>query len=372
MEFDFYSFYEALNASGAKIRLDAGDPDLPPPKALLEVLMRELPSSLGYTSASGMLELRERIAELHGVDINEVIVTPGSKAALSALVHSANTVGLFAPYWPGYRVAIDLFQKRLVVRHLSMEQSWLPDTDTIISLAGEIDTLLLNYPNNPTGAVLDMRTAREVLEAARDSGVVVVSDEAYRDIVFDGPRIVMASLETEGVVSIYSFSKTFSIPGLRVGYAVGDPALVKRIRDFISATYTGVPRYSQLVALKALEIIDEVSREVRRVYHHRLSIALKAIDPNTFDYSLPKGGIYLFLRLRNGIDGTLLAYRLARKGIGVFPGVAFGGSRYRDYIRVSLTAPAKTIVEGLKAVAEEARIMSGDGDAPGNRVGRSR
>ena len=359
MEFDFYSFYEALNNSGARIRLDAGDPDLPPPGALLEVLMAELPRSLGYTSASGMPELRERIAELHGVDPKEVVVTPGAKAALSALIHSANSVGVFAPYWPGYKSAIALFGKRLVVRHLSQEDSWLPGQDDVLSLAGKADMLLVNYPNNPTGAVLDSKTARGILEAARDSGMVVVSDEAYRDIVFNGSRLVMASLETEGVVSIYSFSKTFSLPGLRIGYAVGDATLVKRIRDFIAATYTGVPRYSQLVALKGLELVVEVSEEVRRVYYSRLSAAIEVIDSSVFEYTMPKGGLYLFLKLKNGIDGTRLAYRLAEKGIGVFPGVAFGGARYRNYIRVSLTAPANTIVDGLKAITKEARIMAG-------------
>jgi len=359
VEFDFYSFYEALNNSGARIRLDAGDPDLLPPVTLLEVLMAELPRSLGYTSASGMPELRERIAELHGVDPGMVVVTPGAKAALSALIHSANSVGVFAPYWPGYKSAIALFGKKLVVRHLSQEDSWVPSLDDVLSLTGKADMLLVNYPNNPTGAVIDSKTAREVLEAARDSETTVVSDEAYRDIVFNGSRLVMASLETDGVVSIYSFSKTFSLPGLRIGYAVGDPVLVKRIRDFISATYTGVPRYSQLVALKALELVDEVSKEVRRIYYSRLSAAIEVIDSSVFEYTMPRGGLYLFLKLKNGIDGTRLAYRLAEKGIGVFPGVAFGGARYRNYIRVSLTAPVNTIVEGLKTIVNEAKIMAG-------------
>ncbi len=360
MGFDFYSFYEALEASGARVRLDAGDPDHPPPRVVLEVLEREVRSSLGYTPASGLRELREKIADLHGVDLNEVVVTPGAKAAIAALIHSARRVGVFAPYWPGYRAAAGLFGRRLVARYVSPRRGWLPGYEDAAYLAGRVDLIVVNYPNNPTGAVLDTAAARGILEAARDAGVVVVSDEAYRDLAFDGSRLVLAELESEGVVSVYSFSKTFAVPGLRVGYAIGDPRLVGRIRDFIAATYTGVPRYAQLAALKALEVLEEAARRARETYRARLEAALKAVDRRVFDYTLPKGGLYLFLKLRLGVDGTSLAYRLARKGVGLFPGEAFGGAKYRRYVRVSLTAPVSAIEEGLWAAAQEALEMAGE------------
>lgn len=359
MGFDFYAFYEMLASTGAKIRLDAGDPNHPVPKPVLQALRERMASSLGYTPASGIMELRERIAEIHGVGVDEVIVTPGAKAAIAALVKPAHSIGVVAPYWPGYRVITGYFDRRLHAIHASRRRGWIPAPQKIGELARKSDTIILNYPNNPTGTTLSVDEAREILEVCRDAGRIVVSDEAYRDLAFNGSRLVLAELESEGVVSIYSFSKTFSMPGLRIGYAVGDPTLIKRIREFISATYTGVPAYSQYAALKALELLEEASTMARRTYYTRLLAATRELNDVLFDYVMPKGGLYLFLRLKNGVDGTLLSYRLAEKGVGVFPGEAFGGERYRDHIRISLTSPLPMIIEGLRIIESEAENLGG-------------
>ncbi len=359
MGFDFYKFYEALEASGARIRLDAGDPDHEPPAEVLEAIKRSLSEGLGYTPAGGLIELRERIAEIHGVDLNEVVVTPGAKAAIAALIHSAGNVGVFAPYWPGYKAAASLFQRKLIVRHLREELGWIPSQEDAEWLASRADLIMVNYPNNPTGAVIDLAAAKAILDAAREKGVIVASDEAYRDLAFDGSRLVMAEIDSEGVVSVYSFSKTFAVPGLRVGYVVGDPSLVARVRRFIAATYTGVPRFAQAAALKALEVMDYAAKRARETYRARLQAALKAVDEEVFTYTKPRGGLYLFLKLRVPVDGTELAYRLAERGVGLFPGEAFGGVRYKRYLRVSLTAPTADIVQGIRTAALEARRLTG-------------
>ncbi len=352
--FNVYEFYEYLNRSGAWARLDAGDPDIPPPQPVLEVLRREA-GRLGYTGASGLPELRERIAELHGVDAREVIVVPGAKAAIAALVHSSSTLGLVAPYWPGYQVAARLFSKRVVVTNASMREEWRPSLEAVYSLARMAGMVVVNYPNNPTGAILEPRVFRELVEAvAVDAGAVLVSDEAYRDIVFDGSRVVAAEVQVENVVSVYSFSKTFSVPGLRVGYAVGDPGLLGRIRRFIEATYTCVPVPAQLAALKALELLDEAAERARRVYGERVKALEGLVPREVFSFTRPRGAFYAFLRIETGVDGVELAWRAARRGVGVFPGVAFGGEKYKDYVRVSLTSPVHVLAKAVRVLAEEA------------------
>lgn len=360
--FDIYKFYEALESSGARVRLDAGDPDHPPPAAVVEALREAIKGGLGYAPASGLAELRERIAEIHGVDVGEVAVTPGAKAAIAALINRAGRVGVFAPYWPGYSAAARLFGKTIVARHLSEGRGWLPGYGDVEWLAGKADLVIVNYPNNPTGAVLDRRAARLILEAARERGAVVVSDESYRDLAFDGSRLVMAELDSEGVVSVYSFSKTFAVPGLRIGYVVGDRGLVGEVVKFTAATYTGVPRFAQAAALRALDVLEEAARAARMHYTARLEAFERAVDGEVFAYTKPRGGLYVFVRSRVPVDTARLALRLAGRGVGIFPGEAFGGPEYRRYFRVSLTAPPEAIAEGLRAAAEEARMLS--------RVGR--
>lgn len=352
MRFDVYKFYEELTRLRVPIRLDAGDPDIPPHPEIVEVLRREL-ENLSYAPASGIMELKERIAELHGVDVNEVAVVPGSKAAIAALIHASRKTCMIAPYWPGYKAAAELFGKETLVLEASPSEGWVPRFDDIRDLESDVDTLIVNYPNNPTGAVIGPREARELAEIADDKGLILVSDEAYRDIVFEGDGIIMANFRVEKTVSVYSFSKTFSLPGLRIGYAVGDPSIISKIVKFVSSTYTSVPIFAQKAAIKALELLDEVAESVRRVYRNRLELFKRYVDKSKFHFVEPKGTFYVFLRVRTGISGRELALRLARRGVGVFPGEAFG-SKYSEYVRVSLTRPAEEIRRALEIMSEEA------------------
>ena len=358
MRFDLYQFYEYLFSRKLRIRMDAGDPDIPPPQGIVRVLEREV-HRLSYAPPGGLPELREAIADFHGVDREEVVVVPGAKAAIAAVIARSGMVGLIAPFWPGYAAAARVMGSSVKVIHADRSSGWMVDVDEFSRLAGMVDTVIVNYPNNPSGAVLDKSTASVFMDEARRRGALLVSDEAYRDIVFEGERLVLAELGVEGVVSVYSFSKTFSLPGLRVGYAVGDKEVIRWIRDFIAATFTGVPIYAQQAALAALDLWEERSRSVVEAYRRRVEIALRYVDREVFDVVRPRGTFYLFLRSKTGLDGVELAYRLADRGVGVFPGAAFGGDKYRGYVRVSLTQSPGVIVEGLRVLGEEAWKLSG-------------
>lgn len=350
MGFDIYEFFAELNRMDPPIRLDAGQPDLPPHPEILETLRREI-RSLGYAPSRGLDELRERIAEIHGVEPREVVITPGSKAAIAAAIHAARTVGVVAPSWPGYRMAAGFFGRRVCLAEARPEDGWLPD---FTLLEGEVDTLVVNYPHNPTGAVLREDKLRELLDVAEDRGLVLVSDEAYRDYTYSGDELVMIDHRFEKTLTVYSFSKTFSLPGLRIAYAVGDPALVDKVHGFVKAAYTSVPVFAQKAALKALELREEVARRVRAVMVERIRVFRDALDPGVFDYWEPKGAFYVFLRVRTGVEGSELARKLAEKGVGVFPGEAFG-EEYVEYIRVSLTRPAGELALAAKIMSEVAR-----------------
>ena len=350
MTFDFYGFYEEISRRRPAIRMDAGDPDIPPPPEVVEVLRREA-DRLSYTPPTGLPELLEAIAELHGVDAGEVAVVPGAKAAVAAVIARSRRIGLVKPYWPGYAAAAGFLGVEVTAIAVGPGSGWTPSPEAIGELAGRADAVFVNYPNNPTGAVIGRRLAAEFIAEARSRGAYLVSDEAYRDIVFAGDRFSLAELDSEGVLSVYSFSKTFSLPGLRIGYVVGDKGLVRMVRDFVAATYTCVPAPAQRAAVKALELLESRAREVSRVYMRRLRIAEEALG-GAFEYVRPRGAFYLFPRIRGGVDGVEAAYRLLERGVAVFPGAAFGGSEYSSYIRVSLTQPEERLAEGLRILGE--------------------
>jgi len=281
--------------------------------------------------------------------MREVTVVPGAKAAVAALIHAARRVGVVTPHWQGYVVAAELFGRGIKFLEAGPEARWLPRFEC---LSG-VDTLIVNYPNNPTGAVLTEPTLRELLDVAEGEGITLVSDETYRDVVFEGNPLVMIDRRFEGTVSIYSFSKTFSLPGLRVGYVVGDPRLVDVVARFVAATYTSVPVFAQLAALKALEVRDEVIKVVKGTYSRRAKAFCNALSRKRFDFIEPGGAIYVFVKVRTGVDGVELTRRLLREGVAVFPGVAFG-ERFKDYVRVSLTAPEDVLTQVAKLMGEVA------------------
>lgn len=281
--------------------------------------------------------------------MREVAVVPGAKAAVAALTHAARRVGVITPHWQGYVVAAKLFGRDVKFLEAKPEARWLPRFEGL----GDADTLIVNYPNNPTGAVLTEPALKELLDVAEDRGITLVSDETYRDIVFEGDPLVMIDRRLEKTVSIYSFSKTFSLPGLRVGYVVGDPELIDVVAKFVAATYTSVPVFAQLAALKALEVRDEVVKLVRDEYFRRAKAFCSALSRKRFDFIEPRGAIYVFVKIGTGVDGVELARRLLREGVAVFPGAAFG-ERFRDYVRVSLTAPEGVLARVAKLMGEVA------------------
>lgn len=348
--FDIYKFYTYLSEENIPIRLDAGEPDIPPHPAILEEIRLWI-RELKYTPTPGIKELREKIAEIHHVDTREVAVVPGSKAGVAAVLSSLQKIGLIAPYWPGYLKIARTFEKRVFVVETSIEREWIPTREDLETIGSRVDVLVVNYPNNPTGAVISTSKAREIVDIAESNRLVLVSDEAYRDIVFDTEAVSFAELRVGDTISVYSFSKTFSIPGLRIGYVIGDSELVKRVVDFVASTYTSIPLFAQKAAIRALEVRREVVRQIRSIYRERLDFFEKHIDHRLYRYVKPRGGFYVFLESTKNIDSVDLVLRLAKRGVGVFPGAAFG-ERYRNFIRISLTKPIEALGRALKVISE--------------------
>jgi len=337
--FNVYEFFNRINEVNPAIRLDVGQPDIPVRGEIIEETIRALrEGETGYTSTSGMAELREAIAEAEGVSPEEVLVGPGAKILIAAEIAMAERIAVVAPHWNAYVLMADQFGKTVEVIETGLENGWRPSPEEL-----NADLLILNYPNNPTGRVLSRSELKEILELAEESGTKVLSDEIYAELSFVDFTPVRELYDN--VVTVKGFSKLYSMTGFRLGYAIADEKEVARIRRFIESTVTCVPPFVQRAGLKALKLREELMNEVREEYRRRAKLASEIL--RGLDFREPEGAFYLFLRVPG--DGLEFAERLLNRGVSVFPGVAFGP--YGDFIRVSLSGGR--LEEGLRIIREE-------------------
>ncbi|MBP1912805.1 pyridoxal phosphate-dependent aminotransferase [Thermococcus stetteri] len=337
--FNAYEFFNRINGVNPEARLDAGQPDIPVREDIIEETIESLRrGETGYTSTEGMAELRERIAEIEGVSADEVIVGPGAKILIAAEIAAAKRVAVISPHWNAYSLISRQFGKEVNVIKTSLEDGWTPRVEEI-----DAELLILNYPNNPTGRVLAESELRSILEAAEERGIKVLSDEVYAELSFK--QFTPARELYDNVVTVKSFSKLYSMTGFRLGYAISERDEIRRIQRFIESTVTCVPPFIQRAGLKALELREELSKEVREVYRRRVRMALKIL--RGLDFLEPEGGFYIFLRVP--MDSVIFAERLLSRGVAVFPGVAFGD--YPNFIRISLSG--RGLERGLRVIREE-------------------
>ncbi len=337
-----YELFDLYEKKKPEIRMDAGQLDIPPDSRIVEEL-RKFMDEFKYAPTSGLEELREKIAEIHGVEASETVVVPGAKFGVAALLHGVKDVTLIAPYWPGYRHIAELNEANLHIIKTSLERGWMPDGRFEVK-----GVLVINYPNNPTGVVADKRFLEFLRESTQG---LIVSDETYSDIYYDGKPASIIDLNFENCALVYSFSKTFSFPALRLGYVVAPRDIVKKVVEYVRATVTCVSPFIQRAAILALELKEEIGRRIREILYERVKMFSSVLDPCGFRFLEPKGAFYFFIDVEE--DGTVFSKRLLDRGVSVFPGEFFGG--YKTFVRASLTVPREKLVKAAKLFCEVAQ-----------------
>ncbi|MEA1993446.1 MAG: pyridoxal phosphate-dependent aminotransferase [Euryarchaeota archaeon] len=340
------NIYEMVERfTGAEIRLDMGQPDVPVSGKIIEGTKKALTKKTQYTSSSGIPQLRERIAERYGENREHIIVTHGGKLPIAAAVFHARKVLVIAPYWPAYFYCLRSFSKKYEITKTEFEDSWMPEFDKLDS---SFDLVIINYPNNPTGVTLPEEKYRELVDLCNDYEITILSDETYRDISFSATPSIL-DFETDSIF-VHSLSKTFSMTGFRLGYAIASKEWIQKIRHFQQITVTCPSNFVQYGALKAFNNYDSVVEKIKKVYHERKSRAERALR-DRFDFVSPEGTFYIFPKVP--MDSLEFVEKLLKKGVSVFPGEAFGG--YRRFVRISLVterieeaaARMKKVMDGL-------------------------
>jgi aspartate aminotransferase len=343
-----------LEREGRKIiKFNLGDPDLQTPMEIIEAAFEAMKKGkTKYASTAGEANLREALAEIHGVDADNIVVTPGSKWAVFAvmylLLEKSDNVIILSPHWTAYELTAKSLSVDAKLIKTRLESNWevnVEDLETLID--NKTKLLILNNPNNPTSKVMNEKVVEKIVDVANEKGVKILSDEVYADLSFVKTKSL---LEYEGEhIVVNSFSKTFAMSGWRIGYVIADRALTDQIIKLNQITFTNVPVFIQEAALKALELRDQIIKTMQEKYRKRAELACKILSDTKLKFTKPEAPFYVFPKF-DGLNSEVFALNLLDKGVAVVPGASFGD--YPEHFRISLTAPDEEVELGLKIIAE--------------------
>ena len=349
------------------IHFDAGEPDFNPPEEVVEATVRALREGHGrYAESGGIPKLRlgiaESLNERYGANLGpeNVLVTAGGRLALYYAFMSLprkTKVGIFSPDWPAYRDISNFLELPIQFFRSSLENGWDIDPDEV--RRSECSTLVMNYPNNPTGKILDQKTFDEVLSIANEKGMTIISDEVYADYVLDPSKKHKSILETESSKKIFvtSMSKSHAMTGFRAAYVVSDPATISRLIKINSMIITSMPEFVQYGMIEALRCKEYVLDKVNLIRRRRdvaTGALKKYLDADVYPAD---GSMYMFPRLHHrNQSGKFNSEKFAmdlleKEKVSVTPGTSFGRP-YLDHIRITLLSDEKRIAQGIEKMSK--------------------
>jgi len=343
-----------LESEGKKIiKLNIGDPDLETPPEIVEAAYDAMKrGKTKYSSAFGEKSLREKLASIHKVYTDNVIMTPGSKfgifSVMYLLLKDGGNVVIPMPYWTAYALTAKTLGAETRLVKTELDSNWKIDLETLEnSIDKETRMIILNNPKNPTSNVIDPKVLDGIVRIADDKGIPILSDEVYADISFVKTKSL---LEYGGDhILVTGFSKTFTMTGWRIGYVIANTGMVEKLAKLNQITISNVPVFIQEAALKALELGSEIKEKIRQEYRERAQLACDVLSKSKLEFSEPSAPFYIFPR-RHGLDSEKFALKLLDDGVAVAPGTAFGD--YREHFRVSLTAPRDDLNIALNKICE--------------------
>jgi aspartate/methionine/tyrosine aminotransferase len=362
---------EAEAAGLSVIDLGQGSPDLPSPANVVAALKGAIdePWTHRYPQAQGMPALRRAIAGWYkrrfSVDLDpdgQVLPLIGSKEGLAhllmAILDPGQGVLVPSPCYPVHYNGPILAGGKAHLMPLLAENGFLPDFRKITTAqAKSSKALILNYPNNPTGAVLESNLLLEdSLEFSKKHGALVAYDNAYSELTFDGylaPSILQIKGAIDRAVEFHSFSKTYSMAGWRIGFVVGNADAIATLGKFKGFLDYGIPGFIQKAAIEALEGPQDYVEQARKTYQRRRDVFIKALGAVGWEVPKPRATMYLWAPLPKAfkkIGSLKFAERLILEhGVVAAPGVGFGPGG-EGYIRLSLIAPEEKLQEAAQRI----------------------
>jgi aspartate aminotransferase len=354
-----------LRSEGATVyQFEGGEPFMPTPASIKDAMKRALDEDqTRYAPSSGIPELREAIAEKLRTrnripaQTQDVIVVNGGMqglfGAFQSVVNPGDEVLLFSPYWTPIK---DL------VAHCQGGSVFVPTDEarehgfqqTLARYATErTRAIYYNTPQNPSGVVFTPDEAKAVAEFAKDRDLVVVADEAYEDLVYDGEHCSIASLDgmLERTISCFTFSKSYAMTGWRLGYAVATEPWMTGLRKATLYSSNGVSTPTQWAGVAALQIETSILAEMREQYRRRRDLLLSGLNEIGLHCAPPAGAFYALPDVsRINKDSREAAdILLNRAQVATVPGIVFGAEG-ESHLRFSFSTSIETIEAGLDSL----------------------
>ena len=349
------------------IGLHAGEPDFPTPKHIVEAGSRALEDGYThYTHGAGTLQLREAISrkllqenEIEANPKTEITVTAGGFAAMFATIQATINPGdeviVLQPSWPSYAGFVRLADGVPVPVSLRGPDFEPSRADLKGRITERTKMILVNSPNNPTGAVYSPNWLLELAKLAVEHGLLVLTDEVYEKIVFDGNKhfsIASRSEFKDSTITVNSFSKTYAMTGWRIGYVVASESITNGIRKMHGYMASCAPSSAQKAALEALSGSQDCISEMIDEYRRRRDLIVRGLNQiDGFQCMPPEGTFYAFPSVRRiGIPSARIAEELLERArLAGIPGSAFGEAG-EGYLRLSFATSQRNIGEALARI----------------------
>ena len=357
-------FFDIAQEMKDTISLGVGEPDFDTPWNIRDEGIYSLEKGKTfYTSNAGLKELREEIAEYlyrkqgirYELRMEEILITVGGSEAIDigfrAMVNPGDEVLIPQPSFVSYEPCAVMAGAKPVIISLKAENEFrLTARELEEAITDKTKLLVLPFPNNPTGAIMERKDLEAIAEVILRHDIYVMSDEIYAELTYNGKHVSIAQLPgmKERTILINGFSKAFAMTGWRLGYACGPAAIIEQMVKIHQFAIMCAPTTSQYAAIEALKNSDEDVAEMCTAYNQRRRFLLHAFREMGLECFEPYGAFYMFPCIKEfGMTSEEFAMRfLKEEKVAVVPGTAFGDCG-EGYLRISYASSLENLRESM-------------------------
>ena len=316
--------------------------------------------NMHYVSSAGIYELRAKIAKKFryikkNLSFENIVISPANSLItmfLYNIVNNNETVLLLRPYFPTYKLACDAFNIKTIYHDLSDKNDWQITEIDFLKLYNKkkFKAVIINTPSNPSGKLISKKNIDKILKICQRKKIFCLLDYTYHNLIFN-KNSKSEIIYNKFTFYIFSYSKDAAIPSLRLGYGLGDKNLINKIQDMNSLIYSCYPANIQKALIQYLPHESKFLGKINISIKKRRDLAIKIFQKsNKFKIIIPDGGIYMFIKILDKINGDDFAKILLKNDfVCVCPGSSFG-STYKQYFRINLAGKILELKKGLNKI----------------------